>query len=64
MAPPTANLSNPGYKPLFGLLLLAFSSYSSLFYVEEVLSERDYSGITDPQLRVGYCMLCNTSIPE
>lgn len=49
---------------LIGLLLLASGAYATLFYTAETLSERDYSGIADPQLRVGYCMLSNTSIPE
>jgi hypothetical protein len=35
-----------------------------LLYAAEALSARDYSRIADPQLRVGYCMLSNTSIPE
>lgn len=63
-APPTANASNPRYKPLLGFLLLAFSAYSSLFYVEEVLSHRDYSVISQPELRVGYCIATSISILE
>ncbi len=54
----------PKYKMLVGLLLLASGTYAALFYAAEALSERDYSGIADPQLRVGYCMWSNTSIPE
>jgi hypothetical protein len=51
-------------RVLIGILLLASGAYAAVFYATEALSERDYSGIADPQLRVGYCMLSNTSIPE
>ena len=51
-------------RVLIGILLLASGAYAAVFYTTEALSERDYSGIADPQLRVGYCMLSNTSIPE
>jgi hypothetical protein len=52
------------YRVLIGLLLLASGAYAAVFYTTEALSERDYSGIADPQLRAGYCMVSNTSIPE
>jgi len=52
------------FRVLIGLLLLASGAYAAAFYTAEVLSERDYSGIADPQLRVGYCMISNTSVPE
>ena len=51
-------------RVLIGLLLLSSGAYAALFYTAEALSERDYSGIADPQLRAGYCMLSNTSVPE
>lgn len=54
----------PKYRVLIGLLLLASGFDAVLFYAAEALSARDYSGIADPQLRVAYCMLSNTSIPE
>ena len=49
------------YSLLAGLLALASGVYATLFYAAEAMSERDYSGIKDPQLRVGYCMMSNTS---
>jgi|SRR5688572_1023186 hypothetical protein len=49
------------YSLLAGLLALASGAYATLFYAAEAMSERDYSGIKDPQLRVGYCMMSNTS---
>ena len=52
------------FRVLIGLLLLASGAYAAAFYTTEVLSERDYSRIADPQLRAGYCMLSNTSVPE
>lgn len=52
------------FRVLIGLLLLSSGAYAALFYTAEALSERDYSGIADPQLRAGYCMLSNTSVPE
>ena len=56
--------TKPKYRVLIGLLLLASGFDAVLFYTVEALSARDYSGIADPQLRVGYCMLSNASIPE
>lgn len=54
-----------GFKPrhqvLVGILLLVAAAYGGLFYAVEAVSERDYSAINDPQLRVGYCMASNTS---
>lgn len=52
------------FRVLVGLLLLSSGAYAALFYTAEALSERDYSGIADPQLRAGYCMISNTSVPE
>jgi hypothetical protein len=52
------------YRVLIGLLLLACGAYAAVFYTTEALSERDFSRIADPQLRAGYCMLSNTSVPE
>jgi hypothetical protein len=49
------------YSLLAGLLALASGAYATVFYAVEAMSERDYSGIKDPQLRVGYCMMSNTS---
>ena len=54
----------PKYKVLLGLLLLISGFDAILFYAAEAMSARDYSRIADPQLRVGYCMLSNLSIPE
>jgi len=56
--------TNSRFRVLIGLLLLASGAYAAVFYTTEALSERDYSGIADPQLRVGYCMVSNTSVPE
>ena len=61
---PEARGYKPKYKVLIGLLSLVSGVYAALFYAADALSERDYSGITDPQLRVGYCMVSNTFIPE
>ena len=52
------------YKLFAGLLLVSSGAYAALFYAAEALSARDYSGIADPQLRVGYCMASNTTLPE
>lgn len=49
---------------LVGLLLLVAGADAALFYTIESVSERDYSAIADPQLRVGYCMVANTTLPE
>lgn len=54
----------PRYKLLIGLLSLASGVYAALFYATEAMSERDFSVIADPRLRVGYCMVSNTSNPE
>jgi hypothetical protein len=54
----------PGRRRRYSLLAglaLASGAYATLFYAAEAMSERDYSGIKDPQLRVGYCMMSNTS---
>lgn len=51
----------PKYKELVGLLSIVSGVYGALFYAAEAMSERDYSGIPDPQLRIGYCMVSNTS---
>jgi hypothetical protein len=56
--------TKPKYRVLIALLLLGSGADAALFYAAEGLSARDYSGIADPQLRVGYCMVSNTSIPE
>jgi hypothetical protein len=60
----TINQEVPGYRPrykvLAGLLSLVSGVYAVLFYAAEAMSERDYSGISDPQLRVGYCMVSST----
>ncbi len=61
---PEAPRYKPKYKALIGLLSLVSGVYAALFYAAEALSERDYSGIADPQLRVGYCMVSNTFNPE
>lgn len=55
---------SPRYRVLVGLLSLASGVYAALFYAAEAMSERDYSGISDPQLRVGYCMVSSTFNPE
>jgi hypothetical protein len=52
------------YRLLGGLLLVTSVSYAALFFAVESVSARDYSGIADPQLRVGYCMVANTTLPE
>jgi len=52
------------FRVLIGLLFLSAGAYAAVFYATAAMSERDYSGIADPQLRAGYCMLSNTSIPE
>lgn len=49
------------YPLLAGLLALASGAYATLFYAAEAMSQRDYSDIKDPQLRVGYCMMSSTS---
>jgi hypothetical protein len=54
----------PRYKVLVGLLSVVAGVYGALFYGAEAMSERDYSGIPDLQLRVGYCMVSNTSNPD
>jgi len=54
----------PRYKVLAGLLSLVSGVYGALFYAAEAMSGRDYSGIRDPQLRVGYCMVSSTSNPD
>ena len=54
----------PRYKVLVGLLSLVSGVYGALFYAAEAMSERDYSAIPDPQLRVGYCMVSSTSNPD
>ena len=45
-------------------LLAAFMAYSGLFYVEEVLSQRDYSAIPSVEVRVAYCMVTSVSSYE
>lgn len=64
----TTSLQARGYKPkykiLVGLLSLASVIYATLFYTADAMSERDYSVIGDPRLRVGYCMASNTFNPE
>jgi len=52
------------YKVMIALLLFGSGVDTALFYAAEKLSARDYSGIIDPQLRVGYCMVSNMSIAE
>jgi hypothetical protein len=64
MTSPDPREYRPKYKLLTGLLSLVFGGYASMFYAAEALSERDYSGIADPQLRVGYCMASKTLNPE
>lgn len=65
MAPsPEARRYKPKYKVLFGLLSLVSGAYAALFYTADAMSERDYSVISDPRLRVGYCMASNTFNPE
>ena len=54
----------PKYKALVGLLSFVSGAYGALFYTAEAMSERDYSGIPDPRLRVGYCMVSSTSNPD
>ena len=54
----------PRYKLLIGLLSLVSGVYAALFYATEALSERDFSVIADPRLRVGYCMASNTPNSE
>ena len=54
----------PRYKELVWLLSIASGIYGALFYAAEAMSGRDYSGIPDLQLRVGYCMVSSTSIPD
>lgn len=61
---PEARRYKPKYKVLIGLLSIASGVYAGLFYAADALSERDYSRIADPQLRVGYCMATNTFNPE
>ena len=63
-ASPQARRRKSKYKVLIALLSLVSGVYASLFYAADALSERDYSGITDPELRVGYCMVSSTSIAE
>lgn len=63
-ASPQARRRKSRYKVLIALLSLVSGVYAALFYAADALSERDYSGITDPELRVGYCMVSNTSIAE
>jgi hypothetical protein len=48
------------FSLLAGLLALVCGVYAALFYAAEAMSERDYSAISDPQLRVGYCMVSST----
>lgn len=54
----------PKYKVLIALLLLGSGADAALFFALGNLSARDYSGIADPQLRVGYCMVSNMPIAE
>jgi hypothetical protein len=58
--PPKTRGRNPFHTLLAGALAIVVGVYAGLFYVAEAMSERDYSGIGDPQLRVGYCMVSNT----
>ena len=51
----------PRYKVLVGLLSFASGVYGALFYAAGAMSDRDYSGIPDLRLRVGYCMVSNIS---
>ena len=64
----TTSLDVRGYKPkyklLIGLLSLVAGAYTALFYAADALSERDFSTIADPRLRVGYCMVLNTFSPD
>lgn len=46
----------PRYKLLLSCLLTVFLAYSGLYYVEKMLSRRDYSLIVDAEARVGYCI--------
>jgi hypothetical protein len=46
------------------LLLLACSAYAALTYALERVSERDFSAIADPGLRVGYCIVSNMALSE
>lgn len=54
----------PRYKLLLACLLTVFSAYSGLYYVEKMLSRRDYSLIANAEARVGYCMATSLSSHE
>ncbi len=51
-------------KFLLSCLLAALLAYSGLYYVEEMLSHRDYSLIANVEARVGYCMATSVSSLE
>lgn len=51
-------------KAFTALLIIASGAYAALYYAVETLPARDFSGIADPQLRVGYCMVSSTTLPE
>lgn len=51
----------PRYKLLLSCLVTVFLAYSGLYYVEDLLSRRDYSLIAIADARVGYCMATSVS---
>ncbi|HKA60681.1 MAG TPA: hypothetical protein VKD28_18840 [Gemmatimonadales bacterium] len=55
---------DPMHSALAGALAIVTGLYAGLFYAADTVSERDYSAIKDPQLRVGYCMASNTYNPD
>jgi hypothetical protein len=55
---------DPLHAALAGALSIVAGVYAGLFYAADTVSQRDYSAIKDPQLRVGYCMASNTYNPD
>lgn len=54
----------PKYLSLTVILMAVAAAYGALFYVEEALSERDYSAIPSAETRVAYCMANSLSSYE
>ena len=54
----------PRYKLLLSCLVTVGLAYSALYYVEEILTRRDYSSIVNAEARVGYCMATSLSSYE
>ena len=53
---PMTRASRPRTTVLAGALVLAAAAYTGLVGAHRTLLERDYSSISDPAARMGYCM--------